>query len=200
MSGGELRNYVQIESIVNAVSSNGDYSSGKTWGIVDKVWAKIAYSKGVESSGNRDTTLGRAMIKIRHRDDISNKMRVTFGSKVFDIEDNFDLTGRGQYLTLQVVVADGSPATEAVIIAPSGVSTFTDITGAHDHYSLLSGDIDGINTTYTVSAGKYKTGSLRVNWGGVTQYQIIETDPSAGIFDLEFAPTASTRLMANYEI
>jgi SPP1 family predicted phage head-tail adaptor len=200
MSGGELRNYVQIESIVNAVSASGDYSSGKTWGIVDKVWARIDYSGGAESSGERDSTLGRAKIKIRWRDDISNKMRITFGSKVFDIEDNYDLKGRSKYLTLHTVIADGSPATEAVIIAPTGVSTFTDITGAHDYYSLLTGDMDGANTTYTVSAGKYKTGSLRVNWGGVTQYQIIETDPSAGIFDLEFAPTASTRLMANYEI
>ena len=200
MSSGELRNYIQIESIINSVSSNGDYSSGKTWGIVDKVWAKISYSKGVESSGERDSTLGRATIKIRHRDDVSNKMRISFGSRVFDIEDSFDVTGRGQYLLLSVSIADGSPATEATIIAPAGVSTFTDITGAHDYYSLLSGDVDGVNTTFTVSAGKYKAGSLRVNWGGVTQYQIIETDPSAGIFDLEFSPTASTRLMANYEI
>ena len=124
-------------------------------------------------------------------------MRITFGSRVFDIEDNYDRKGRSQYLTINTVIADGSPATEATFM---GSSTYTDITGAHDYYNLLTGDIDGVNTTFTVSEGQYKPGSLRVNWGGVTQYQIIETTPTSGIFDLDFAPTASTRLMANYEI
>ena len=75
MSGGELRDYIQIESLINAVSANGDYSTGKTWGIVDKVWAKIKYMQGSENSDERDATIGKAMIKIRWRDDISNKMR-----------------------------------------------------------------------------------------------------------------------------
>lgn len=196
MSGGELRDYIQIESLINAVSANGDYSAGKTWGIVAKVWAKIKYMQGSENSDERDATIGKAMIKIRWRDDISNKMRITFGSRVFDIEDNFDLTGRNQYLTLHTIIADGPPATEATFMT----SIFTDITGVSAVYTELLGDVDGVNTTFTVSNTSYKAGSLVVNWGGVTQYGVVETNPGTGIFDLDFAPATGTQVMAQYEI
>ena len=108
MSSGELRHYVQINSPTNAVTSNGDYEAGKTWTLLANVWASVKYAKGSEDSGERDATMGQATIKIRHRTDITNKMQIVFGAVTFDIEDNFDPTGKSQYLIIPAKVSDGS--------------------------------------------------------------------------------------------
>lgn len=107
MSAGLLRNLVTIQSSTVTASSNGDMSQ-RTWAELAQVYARIIYEKASESSGDRDATQGKATIKIRYRSDVTNKMRVTFDSRVFDIENNYDPTGRKQYLMLNCVIPNGS--------------------------------------------------------------------------------------------
>lgn len=114
MSAGELRHSVQIESIIQGSPSNGDYTAVDSWGIVATVFASINYSRGREDSDGRDVTQNRAVIKIRYRDDLSNRMRISHDGRIFDIEDNFDPTGKKQYLMLQTLIVDGTPANEAI--------------------------------------------------------------------------------------
>jgi len=115
MAAGELRHQIQLEALsYSGASNNGDYAAESGWGIVANVWGSITYSRGREDSGDRDSTQNRAVIKIRWRDDVSNRMRVSSDGHVFDIEDNYDPTGRKRYLLLHVFIVDATPANEAI--------------------------------------------------------------------------------------
>ena len=103
MSSGELRNFITIQYPTSAPGTSGDYSAGTTWLTLANVWARVIYSKASEVSTDRDHVRPNATIKIRHRTDITSKMRIVYGSETFDIEDSFDATGRGAYLMLPVV-------------------------------------------------------------------------------------------------
>ena len=114
MSSGELRNKVQIESLTHSGSSNnGDFASEQTWGVVDEVWASITKSKGDEDSDARDNTTQKAIIKIRYRSDINERMRITHNGEIFDIESIQDRNSRRQYLWLHTFMSLGAPATVA---------------------------------------------------------------------------------------
>ncbi len=195
MSAGELRDYVQIESIVQGSPNNGDYTQADTWGVVASVWARIKYTKSSESSENRDTTTSKAEIKIRHRSDLNNNMRITFNGKIFDFEDNFDASSKGAYLTINTQVREGSAATDPVILAPANRSTHTDITGGHAVYGVLT----RVGNLYTVSAGRYKSGSLVIDGGGVAINDFTETDTTAGTFTIGY-DVGSAVVRARYEI
>ena len=76
--------------------------------------------------------------------------------------------------------------------------------GAGDTYGALVGDIDGVNTTFTVSKGQYISGSLQVFLNGQLLIQgssegWVETTPGSGIFDLNDAPVAGDELSTSYQ-
>ena len=76
--------------------------------------------------------------------------------------------------------------------------------GAGDTYGALVGDIDGVNTTFTVSKGQYISGSLQVYLNGQLLIQgssegWVETTPGSGIFDLNDAPVAGDELSTSYQ-
>lgn len=109
MSSGELRHFVSIQEPTEAAGANGDYAEGTTWANLatnPEVWARIIYEKVQESSSDRDYTQSKAVIKIRHRTDITNRMRIVYGSEIFDIENSFDPSGRGAYLMIPVLGAE----------------------------------------------------------------------------------------------
>lgn len=99
MSSGELRFFVEIQRFTTDASTTGDTSS-KTWVKHADAWASIQSMAGRESAGDIDSTMGKAKIKIRYRDDITNKMRVVYDGINYEIEDNFDLNGRRKYLMM----------------------------------------------------------------------------------------------------
>ena len=71
--------------------------------------------------------------------------------------------------------------------------------GTGDTYSVLSGAINGSNTTFTVSTGMYFSGSLSVYLNGQLQTQgsgedWVETNPSAGTFDFITAPVVGNEI------
>ena len=100
-----LRNCVEIQELIDRPTSNGDRSN-PDWVKFSDEWANIQYKDGNESSGDRDSTLGKATIKIRYRPDISNKMRVVYEGRIFDIEDNYDIDGRWRYLMIVAVISN----------------------------------------------------------------------------------------------
>jgi len=69
-----------------------------------------------------------------------------------------------------------------------GGEMFIDQTPDNGTYDLLGGDVDGVNTTFTVSQGEYPTGKLVVALNGQILEQgatedFVETTPASGIFD-----------------
>ncbi len=78
-----------------------------------------------------------------------------------------------------------------------GVQNFVDQSplGTGSTYGILTGLINGINTTFTVSQGSYVPGSLVIQLNGLTLLQgsgdeWVETDPANGIFDFVVPPIA----------
>jgi SPP1 family predicted phage head-tail adaptor len=105
MSAGELRFLVDIKRPATDAVVAGDYS-GLTFTRHCQTWANIQYSAGKETGSARDSTLGQAKIKIRYRNDITNKMRVYYDGREFEIQDTFDLTGKRKYLMMLVKVVN----------------------------------------------------------------------------------------------
>lgn len=103
MSAGELRFFVDIRRPKESIPTAGDYAN-QEYERHCQAWASIKYLAGRESADDRDSTLGKANIKIRYRGDITNKMIVVYDGRTFEIEDNFDPTGRRKYLMIAAKV------------------------------------------------------------------------------------------------
>lgn len=85
-----------------------------------------------------------------------------------------------------------------------GVSTFIDQTPDNGTYGLLSGAVDGVNTTFTVSNGSYTSGTLLVQQNGLTLLQgasddWVETTPGSGTFDFNTAPSIGDIITVEYQ-
>jgi len=76
--------------------------------------------------------------------------------------------------------------------------------GTSDTYGVLSGAIDGSNTTFTVSQAEYISGSLKVYLNGQLQTQGTaedwdETTPASGTFDFNTAPQSGDEITVSYQ-
>ncbi len=72
-------------------------------------------------------------------------------------------------------------------------------------YGLLSGTVNGINTTFTVSQAAYTSGSLAVFRNGLLLLQgasddWVETTPASGIFDFNTAPLTGEVITVIYQV
>jgi len=77
--------------------------------------------------------------------------------------------------------------------------------GTSDTYGILSGTINGSNTTFTLSAGEYISGTLKVSLNGQIQTQgssedWVETSPGSGTFDFNTAPIAGDEIFVEYKV
>lgn len=86
-----------------------------------------------------------------------------------------------------------------------GGSYFVDETPDNGTYGLLTGDVDGVNLTFTVSEGSYLTGKLVVFLNGQQIAQdttagnyFIESNPAAGTFEFKTAPIVGDIVSAQY--
>ncbi len=92
-----------------------------------------------------------------------------------------------------------------LVVAPTaGNNLLIDQTPDNGTYGLLAGAVNGINTTYTVSAGLYVSGSLAVYLNGLIQFQGAaddwqETAPAAGTFDFNVAPLGGDIITVTYQ-
>lgn len=102
LRSGHMRHYVTIQqqSVVRAA----DGSETITWIELDKVYAWLRPSGGRESFiAQQDWSTVGYMISIRFRTDVTPKMRVLFGSRIFRIEAVVDPTGRREALDLRCI-------------------------------------------------------------------------------------------------
>lgn len=75
--------------------------------------------------------------------------------------------------------------------------------GTSDTYGVLSGTLNGSNTTFTVASGIYTSGTLEVYLNGQLQTQgssedWTETTPASGTFDFITAPSSTDEITARY--
>ena len=105
------------------------------------------------------------------------------------------------------IIGDGTIGNPLVAVGGGGGgggTYFVDQTPDNGTYGLLLGNVDGINTQYTVSQGSYITGKLEVFRNGLIQLQgatddWVETTPGSGTFDFNVAPLAGSIITVVYQ-
>lgn len=81
---GDLNQRVTLQSATEAPDAVGQ--SVKTWTTVSKLWARITPVGGGESvSGKQVVADASHAVTIRHRDDVTPRMRLLWGSRVLEI-------------------------------------------------------------------------------------------------------------------
>jgi SPP1 family predicted phage head-tail adaptor len=102
---GALRERVTIQSATLQQDSYGEPIA--TWSnlvTTPTVWANIRSKAGGErfvSGGEQVIAQLIHTVTIRHRTDVTVKMRLLEGSRVFLIENMYDPTGRNEYIALE---------------------------------------------------------------------------------------------------
>ena len=119
-----------------------------------------------------------------------------------NLQNGLVLTG-GSNVTITTDTLSGTVKINSI---PSSNSFFIDQTGGTgDTYGAISGLINGVNKTFTVSQGKYAGGSLEVYLNGQLQTQGAledweETSPANGTFTFHSAPVAGDLITAKYMV
>ena len=103
IAAGQLRNHITFqEDVSTAVDDLGAHVPA--WTVLPKtpgVHAKITATGGGETLRGIMIEAGiESVVEIRHRTDITSKMRITFGSRTLNIERAIDPTGMQEDLVL----------------------------------------------------------------------------------------------------
>jgi SPP1 family predicted phage head-tail adaptor len=84
MYAGRLRHRVTIERRGTAVDAIGQ--PVETWSPYATVWADVRHQQGLEAiHAGAPTSVARASIRIRYREDIDHSMRVSYKGKTYNI-------------------------------------------------------------------------------------------------------------------
>jgi len=101
-----LRHRITIEQVTETVNSVGEPII--TWTTFAIVWASVAPLDGREFWASKQINSEvTGKIKIRYLSGINTKMRVLFGSRVFDIEAILNVEERNKEMTLLVKEHNG---------------------------------------------------------------------------------------------
>ena len=85
MQIGKLRHKITIEDVTETINDIGEIV--EEWEEFATVWAEILPLRGREYWASKQTTSEiTGKIRIRYLADITSKMRVKFGERIFDIE------------------------------------------------------------------------------------------------------------------
>ena len=101
MRAGKLRHRVTIQQPVETQDSYGEPII--TWTALDTVWGAVEPLRGGESYTRNDAQLlaeADYRIRLRHRSDVTHKMRVVWGTRVFQINHVADVMERQRELHL----------------------------------------------------------------------------------------------------
>ena len=86
MDAGKLNRRIVIQSQTATQDAAGQ-PLPDTWSTFATVWANIRFNSGYESiKGESVASIARASMRIRYREDITNKMRVTHNSITYEIK------------------------------------------------------------------------------------------------------------------
>ncbi len=99
MKAGMLRHRVTIQQATETQNSYGEIV--QAWTTVATVWASIE-ARGVRESFAASQQFATAdhIITIRYRSGVTAKMRIVYGSRVFDIQGAVDPDGRKRTLMI----------------------------------------------------------------------------------------------------
>lgn len=101
MRAGRLRHTLTIEQPSDAQGSGGDITT--TWSTYASVRGELnAVRGGEEFRGHQVHAEADSRLEIRYLAGVTPKMRVTFGSRVFDVLWAGDVEGRGRRLHLDL--------------------------------------------------------------------------------------------------
>jgi hypothetical protein len=194
------------EIIVDAqLEANTEY----TWVIEDKFGRK--YSKVETTDGDGLLTISVEDLPVGLFTAFSGSFTLiilnALGETVSFTYDELDYTCIQFSFFEQEGVLEALIPDPSVVVAPPGLvvpsETFIDQTPLlGSTYGLLIGAVDGLNTTFTVSQGKYKSGTLKVHRNGVLSTQGVtwtETTPTSGTFQFAVAPAVGNHISAEYE-
>lgn len=84
---GRMNERITIESVSESRSASGAVS--ESWSTFATVWASIDYQKsGTDEKEmvTKQTTVRNVEFTVRHRTDITEKMRINFDSRYYDID------------------------------------------------------------------------------------------------------------------
>jgi SPP1 family predicted phage head-tail adaptor len=101
MQAGRIRHRVTIQQ--QSVSQNAYNEEVVTWVTLASVWAELAPARGQERLIALADQVQSSMIqnvRIRYRSDVTPKMRISYGSRILDIETVEDPDGRRRRLLL----------------------------------------------------------------------------------------------------
>lgn len=128
---------------------------------------------------------------------LDNKIEILPGSLNVTVVKTIINPGGNEMIRYTIDTSGGSGTGNNLVIdqTPLGVGST---------YNLLAGTINGTNTTFTVDAGLYITGTLMVFLNGVELQQGSasdweETDPANGVFDFIVAPIPGDIITVQYQ-
>lgn len=101
MDIGSLRHRITIEEATETLTSIGEVT--QTWATFATVWAKVEPLNGREywqSAQINSEITGK--ITIRYLEDITTKMRIKFGSRIFNIEAILNSEEKNKEMTLLI--------------------------------------------------------------------------------------------------
>jgi len=113
------------------------------------------------------------------------------------------LTEELAYGVCAPIASGGSPGgSEGGEVSPSGMLYLDQGGGTPGTYGTLVGSINGSNCLFTVSQGRYKSGTLKVWRRGLMegQEEWSETAPSSGTFTFTTAPEAGDIIIVEYRV
>lgn len=99
MQIGDLDRRITIQVATTTTNTFGE--AVETWGTFRKVWAKLSYVSGNEQfEAGEKTAVTINKFFIRYADDITEKMRISWDSDIYDIR-AIELLERKQFLVLK---------------------------------------------------------------------------------------------------
>lgn len=99
MRAGKLRHRITIEQVTETRAADGTPS--ESWSAFATVWAeKVAVEGNERFVAEREHAEVTDAWTIRHLAGVTPKMRISYDSRVFDIESAFDPDGRKRELTI----------------------------------------------------------------------------------------------------
>src|SRR3990167_1977259 len=104
MRAGELDRRVNIQQYTETRNAKGE--AIKTWSLLETVWAKVEPVAGSEPFQAEQENAKRTLkFTIRHRTDVTEKMRIAYGSFYYNIKSIEELERReGLAITAEAFV------------------------------------------------------------------------------------------------
>ncbi len=105
MRSGELRHPIVIQTVTETQSASGELS--ESWGTFANVWADMQPLSSRETfQANQEIAHRTVRFYIRYLAGLTHKMRISYDSRIFDIETIINTRGRDR--TIEIIAIEVS--------------------------------------------------------------------------------------------